>query len=173
MKCIKLQERNMALAKELAPLKLLFDLNIDEDEIVKLASLDTEAHSKESVDILKRLLVVRNKTYKDLIAKYSLWQEKRHVNCLRTRHTASKAKIVAKPVAKPKVAAVKSKAKPKTPTKAVKVARTSKRSTQGNKAPVAKVVAAKKTPVKKASVKSLKPKAAIANKVSTGRKAKK
>nr|GEW50784.1 RING/U-box superfamily protein [Tanacetum cinerariifolium] len=71
MKCIKLQERNMALAKELAALKLVSDLNLDEDEIVKLASLGTEAHSKESVDILKRSLVVRNKTYKDLIAKYS------------------------------------------------------------------------------------------------------
>ncbi|GKC74138.1 hypothetical protein Tco_1120021, partial [Tanacetum coccineum] len=71
MKCIKLQERNMALAKELAALKLVSDLNLDEDEIVKLASLGTEAHSKESVDVLKKSLVVRNKTYKDLIAKYS------------------------------------------------------------------------------------------------------
>ncbi|GJV28155.1 histone H1-like protein [Tanacetum coccineum] len=61
-----------------------------------------------------------------------------------------------------KAAAVKSKAKPKTPTKPAKVAK---------KAPVAK--AAKKTPVKKAFVKSLKPKAGIAKKVSAGRKAKK
>nr|GFC97108.1 histone H1/H5 [Tanacetum cinerariifolium] len=43
-----------------------------------------------------------------------------------------------------------------------KVARTSKRSTPGKKEPMAKAVAAKKTPMKKASVKSLKPKAAIA-----------
>nr|GEX83823.1 histone H1-like [Tanacetum cinerariifolium] len=63
-----------------------------------------------------------------------------------------------------KAAAVKSKAKPKTPTKPAKVAK---------KAPVAKAIAAKKTPVKKASVKSLKPKAATAKKVSAGRKAKK
>nr|GEU68999.1 histone H1-like [Tanacetum cinerariifolium]GEY57655.1 histone H1-like [Tanacetum cinerariifolium] len=83
---------------------------------------------------------------------------------------APKAKAVAKPKAvakaKPaaKAAAVKSKAKPKTPTKPAKVAK---------KAPVAKAIAVKKTPVKKASVKSLKPKAVIAEKVSAGRNAKK
>ncbi|KAI3494921.1 hypothetical protein L1887_36960 [Cichorium endivia] len=66
---IKLQERNMALAKELAALKLMSDLNLNEEEIVKLASLGTHAHSKDSIDVLKKSLVVRNKMYKDLIAK--------------------------------------------------------------------------------------------------------
>ncbi|KAL4562670.1 hypothetical protein LXL04_026699 [Taraxacum kok-saghyz] len=66
---IKLQERNMALAKELASLKLMSDLNLNEEEIVKLASLGTHAHSKDNIDVLKKSLVVRNKMYKDLIAK--------------------------------------------------------------------------------------------------------
>ncbi|CAH1447883.1 unnamed protein product [Lactuca virosa] len=66
---IKLQERNMALAKELAALKLMSDLNLNEEEIVKLASLGTHANSKENIDVLKKSLVVRNKMYKDLIAK--------------------------------------------------------------------------------------------------------
>ncbi|XP_023746502.1 uncharacterized protein LOC111894641 isoform X2 [Lactuca sativa] len=66
---IKLQERNMALAKELAALKLMSDLNLNEEEIVKLASLGTHANSKENIDVLKKSLIVRNKMYKDLIAK--------------------------------------------------------------------------------------------------------
>ncbi|THG05723.1 hypothetical protein TEA_021131 [Camellia sinensis var. sinensis] len=39
LECVRLQERNMALAKELAALKLSSDLNLEEEEVMKLASL--------------------------------------------------------------------------------------------------------------------------------------
>ncbi|KAK9076389.1 hypothetical protein SSX86_004723 [Deinandra increscens subsp. villosa] len=65
---IKLQERNMALAKELAEQKLASDLDLDGEEIVKLASLGTV--TGESVGILKKSLVARNMLYKELLSKY-------------------------------------------------------------------------------------------------------
>ncbi|KAL7233149.1 hypothetical protein ACSBR1_016896 [Camellia fascicularis] len=67
--CVRLQERNMALAKELAALKLSSDLNLDEEEVMKLASLGNKANKKETIDILKNTLVIRNKSCKELTAK--------------------------------------------------------------------------------------------------------
>ncbi|KAL2468745.1 RING/U-box superfamily protein [Forsythia ovata] len=49
LECTTLQERNMALAKELAALKLASDLNLEEDEVLKFASLGHDAGSKETV----------------------------------------------------------------------------------------------------------------------------
>ncbi|XAR54016.1 hypothetical protein NMG60_11028995 [Bertholletia excelsa] len=72
MECMKLQERNMALAKELAALKLATDLNLEEDEIHKLAALGNEANHKDMIDILKKTLMIRNKSYKELMAKCNL-----------------------------------------------------------------------------------------------------
>ncbi|GKA06231.1 hypothetical protein Tco_0685455 [Tanacetum coccineum] len=54
MKCIKLQERNMALAKELAALKLVSDLNLDEDEIVKLAFYEGNVLRAHTLKALKK-----------------------------------------------------------------------------------------------------------------------
>ncbi|CAK8560776.1 unnamed protein product [Lathyrus sativus] len=68
----RLQERNMALAKELAALKLVSDLDLGEDEVLKLATLGNGANSKETVDTLKRSLVLRNRSYKELMAKCNL-----------------------------------------------------------------------------------------------------
>ncbi|KAL3622161.1 hypothetical protein CASFOL_033572 [Castilleja foliolosa] len=65
----RLQERNMALAKELAALKLVSDLNLEEDEVLKLASLGNDVVSKETVAVLKKSLVLRNKSYKELMGK--------------------------------------------------------------------------------------------------------
>ncbi|KAJ4955973.1 hypothetical protein NE237_012756 [Protea cynaroides] len=65
--CSRLQERNMALAKELAALKLVSDLNLGEDDVFKLASFGHAANSKETIDILKKSLVLRNKSYKELL----------------------------------------------------------------------------------------------------------
>ncbi|KAK9143859.1 hypothetical protein Syun_013259 [Stephania yunnanensis] len=70
--CFKLQERNMALAKELAALKLVSDLNLDGEEVVKLASFGHETNSKDTVDILKKSLVLRNKSYKELMSQCNL-----------------------------------------------------------------------------------------------------
>ncbi|KAL9270565.1 hypothetical protein AKJ16_DCAP19377, partial [Drosera capensis] len=60
VECSKLQESNLALAKELAALKLLSDCNLGEDDILKLASLGNEASSQDVVDVLKKSLVIRN-----------------------------------------------------------------------------------------------------------------
>ncbi|XP_024627731.1 E3 ubiquitin-protein ligase trul-1 isoform X1 [Medicago truncatula] len=68
----KLQERNMALAKELAALKLVSDLDIGEDEVLKLATLGNGTNSKETVDTLTRSLVLRNRSYKELMTKCNL-----------------------------------------------------------------------------------------------------
>ncbi|KAM7508620.1 hypothetical protein LguiA_019073 [Lonicera macranthoides] len=67
--CARLQERNMALAKELAALKLVSDINLEEDEILKLASLGKDGNNKETIDVLRKSLVIRNKSYKELMAK--------------------------------------------------------------------------------------------------------
>lgn len=69
LECRRLQERNMALAKELAALKLVCDVNLGEEEVLKLASLGNEANSKETIDVLKKSLVIRNKSYKELMTK--------------------------------------------------------------------------------------------------------
>ncbi|XP_049386682.1 uncharacterized protein LOC125850892 [Solanum stenotomum] len=61
LECRRLQERSMALAKELAALKLVCDVNLGEEEVLKLASLGNEANSKETIDVLKKSLVIRNK----------------------------------------------------------------------------------------------------------------
>ncbi|KAK4339326.1 hypothetical protein RND71_040788 [Anisodus tanguticus] len=69
LECRRLQERNMALAKELAALKLVCDVNLGESEVLKLASLGNEANSKETIEVLKKSLVIRNKSYKELMIK--------------------------------------------------------------------------------------------------------
>ncbi|GMP43638.1 hypothetical protein CsSME_00012920 [Camellia sinensis var. sinensis] len=69
LECVRLQERNMALAKELAALKLSSDLNLEEEEVMKLASLGNKANKKETIDILKKTLVSCDKSCKELTAK--------------------------------------------------------------------------------------------------------
>ncbi|CAL1398854.1 unnamed protein product [Linum trigynum] len=66
---LKLQDKSMALAKELAALKLTSDLNLEEDEVLKLASFGNEANAKDTIDILRKSLVSRNKSYQELLAK--------------------------------------------------------------------------------------------------------
>ncbi|CAL0315028.1 unnamed protein product [Lupinus luteus] len=68
----RLEERNMALAKELAALKLVSDLDLDEEDILKLATLGNGANSKDTIDTLKKSLVLRNKSYKELMAKCNI-----------------------------------------------------------------------------------------------------
>ncbi|KAE9605375.1 hypothetical protein Lal_00025419 [Lupinus albus] len=68
----RLEERNMALAKELAALKLASDLDLDEEDVVRLATLGNGANSKDTIDTLKKSLVLRNKSYKELMVKCNL-----------------------------------------------------------------------------------------------------
>ncbi|TKY63976.1 girdin protein [Spatholobus suberectus] len=72
LECFRLKDRNMALAKELAALKLVSDLDIDEEEVLKLATLGNGANSKDTIDTLKRSLVMRNRSYKELMAKCNI-----------------------------------------------------------------------------------------------------
>ncbi|XP_021850473.1 uncharacterized protein [Spinacia oleracea] len=69
LECSKLQERNLALIKEIAALKLVSDCNLDEEEIVKLATVGRENNAQDAIDVLKKSLVIRNKSYKELMAK--------------------------------------------------------------------------------------------------------
>ncbi|KAL0397942.1 UNVERIFIED_CONTAM: hypothetical protein Scaly_0242600 [Sesamum calycinum] len=72
LECMRVQERNMALAKELAAFKLASDLDLEDDEVMKLASLGNDAGSRETVDVLRKSLVIRNKSYKELMAKCNI-----------------------------------------------------------------------------------------------------
>ncbi|XP_062196064.1 uncharacterized protein LOC133899133 [Phragmites australis] len=67
--CGRLQERSLALAKELAALKLSTDMNLQEEEILKLASLGNHGNLENAVDVLKRSLAMRNKSYKELMVQ--------------------------------------------------------------------------------------------------------
>jgi TRAF-interacting protein len=67
--CVKLQERTVALAKELASLKLVSDLSLEEDDVLKLALLGNNAKTKDTIDTLVKSLVIRNRSYKELLAK--------------------------------------------------------------------------------------------------------
>ncbi|XP_077248233.1 RING/U-box superfamily protein [Tasmannia lanceolata] len=70
--CSKLQERSMALAKELATLKLVSDVNLEEEEVSKLASIGGGANGRDKTDILKKSLILRNNQYKELMARCNL-----------------------------------------------------------------------------------------------------
>ncbi|KAL2336038.1 hypothetical protein Fmac_010484 [Flemingia macrophylla] len=91
LESFRLKDRNMALAKELAALKLVSDLDIDEEEVLKLATLGNGANSKDTIDTLKRSLVMRNRSYKELMAKCNILGsgEARY----RKKHEKAKEKI--------------------------------------------------------------------------------
>ncbi|KAL6982063.1 hypothetical protein U1Q18_023679 [Sarracenia purpurea var. burkii] len=69
LECMRLQERNMALAKELAAFKLASDSNLEEEEVLKFASLGNEANNKDTIVTLIKTLEFRNKSYNNLMAK--------------------------------------------------------------------------------------------------------
>ncbi|KAI3933590.1 hypothetical protein MKX01_032695 [Papaver californicum] len=51
--CARLQQRSLGLAKELAALKLVSDYNLEEEEVLKLASFSTGDSNKDTIDVLK------------------------------------------------------------------------------------------------------------------------
>ncbi|KAL4015061.1 hypothetical protein IC575_027287 [Cucumis melo] len=71
VECKRLHERSMALAKELAAFKLISEVDLDEEEVLKLSSLGSGADNKDTIDILRKSLVLRN-SYKELMAKCNL-----------------------------------------------------------------------------------------------------
>ncbi|KAI0523626.1 hypothetical protein KFK09_006022 [Dendrobium nobile] len=68
----KLQERGLALAKELATLKLATDLNLEEEDMVRLASIGHGSNIENALDVLKKSLALRNKSYKDLMIQCNI-----------------------------------------------------------------------------------------------------
>ncbi|XP_073012118.1 uncharacterized protein [Typha latifolia] len=92
LECTKLQEKSLALAKELAALKLATDMNLGEEEIMKLASLGHGSNLENAVEVLKRSLALRNKSYKELMAQCNLIGRSE----TRTQQKLSKAKELIK-----------------------------------------------------------------------------
>ncbi|XP_031476953.1 uncharacterized protein LOC116248352 isoform X1 [Nymphaea colorata] len=68
----KLQKSILALEKELAANKLVSNLIIDEEEISRLAYANHEGYSKCFVDSLRKSLILRNRSYKELMAQCDL-----------------------------------------------------------------------------------------------------
>ncbi|KAL9359997.1 hypothetical protein Peur_048120 [Populus x canadensis] len=54
LESIRLHDRNVALTKELVALKLVSDVNLEEDEVLKPASFGIEANNKDTVDIIRK-----------------------------------------------------------------------------------------------------------------------
>eukprot|EP00249_Psilotum_nudum_P026992 c34197_g1_i1 orf=214-2067(-) len=65
----KLLEKNTTLSKDIATYKLVQDLDLNEDDAVRLVSIGRGTNKDEIINTLSRSLVVRNRTYKDLMAK--------------------------------------------------------------------------------------------------------
>ncbi|KAL8495139.1 hypothetical protein ACS0TY_019346 [Phlomoides rotata] len=72
LECTRVKEKNIALAKELAAHKLASDVDLEEDEVLKLASFGNDFGSRDTIDTLKKSLVIRNKAYKELMAKCNI-----------------------------------------------------------------------------------------------------
>ncbi|CAN6480788.1 unnamed protein product [Victoria cruziana] len=68
----KVQERSLSLAKELAAHKLMLNLDIDEQEIARLTSIGHGTNSEDVIITLRRSLILRNKSYKELLAQSNL-----------------------------------------------------------------------------------------------------
>ncbi|WOK95360.1 hypothetical protein Cni_G04067 [Canna indica] len=85
--CMKLEERSLGLAKELAVLKLATDLNLGEEEIMKFASIGHGHNSENAVAVLRRSLVLRNKNYKELMVQCNVLGRAE----TRSRHNLEKA----------------------------------------------------------------------------------
>ncbi|PKA46078.1 E3 ubiquitin-protein ligase RHA1B [Apostasia shenzhenica] len=72
IECSKLEERCLGLAKELAALKLATDINLEEEDVMKLASIGHGNNTENAVDVLKKSLTLRNKSYKDLMIQCNI-----------------------------------------------------------------------------------------------------
>nr|XP_011468977.1 PREDICTED: myosin-11-like isoform X3 [Fragaria vesca subsp. vesca] len=83
--CLRLQEKNMKLAKELAAFKLVSDFDLKEEDVLNYAALGNGVNNKESIDSLKRVYQVHAKKmtarYNELMKKHrDLAQEKARSN---------------------------------------------------------------------------------------------
>lgn len=64
-----LLEKNISMAKELAAHKLIGDTDLAEEDVLRLASVGRSSNKDDIIDTLTKSLILRNKTYKDLMAR--------------------------------------------------------------------------------------------------------
>ncbi|XP_062011136.1 uncharacterized protein LOC133727556 [Rosa rugosa] len=72
VECLRQQERNRALTKELAAFKLASDLDLDEKEIMNLAAHGNGGNNENTIDVLRKSLIMSNRNRKELIAQCNL-----------------------------------------------------------------------------------------------------
>ncbi|XP_004289525.1 PREDICTED: uncharacterized protein LOC101309683 [Fragaria vesca subsp. vesca] len=80
LECLRQQERNRGLTKELAAFKLASDLDLDEKEVPNLAALGNGGSNEDTIAILRKSLVLSNRNHKELMAQCNLLEraEARH-----------------------------------------------------------------------------------------------
>ncbi|KAK9910308.1 hypothetical protein M0R45_034276 [Rubus argutus] len=75
LECLRLQEKNMKLAKELAAFKLISDFDLKEEDVLNYAALGNGVNNKDSIDSLKKSLLSRERVYqvhaKKMTARYN------------------------------------------------------------------------------------------------------
>uniref|UniRef100_A0A803KZF1 RING-type domain-containing protein n=1 Tax=Chenopodium quinoa TaxID=63459 RepID=A0A803KZF1_CHEQI len=76
LECSRLQEKNLALVKEIAALKLVSNCNLEEEDIVKLATIGHESNAQGAIDVLKKSLVICKKEKAHSLRKLEKAKEK-------------------------------------------------------------------------------------------------
>ncbi|CAK9209777.1 unnamed protein product [Sphagnum troendelagicum] len=69
VQCNRLQQENLAMARDLAAHKLVTDTDLGEEDVVRLASAGGGSNKSSIIDALTKSLILRNKSYKELMAR--------------------------------------------------------------------------------------------------------
>ncbi|CAM6012362.1 unnamed protein product [Sphagnum balticum] len=69
VECNRLQQENLAMARDLAAHKLVTDTDLGEEDVVRLASSGGGSNKNAIIDTLTKSLILRNKSYKELMAR--------------------------------------------------------------------------------------------------------
>ncbi|CAK9867939.1 unnamed protein product [Sphagnum jensenii] len=69
VECNRLQQENLAMARDLVAHKLVTDTDLGEEDVVRLASAGGGSNKSSIIDTLTKSLILRNKSYKELMAR--------------------------------------------------------------------------------------------------------
>ncbi|XP_068316637.1 uncharacterized protein [Pyrus communis] len=69
LESLRLRERNKALDKELAVVKLVSDLDLDKEDVSKLATFGDGANNKDTIDVLSISFAMSNRSCKEWMNK--------------------------------------------------------------------------------------------------------
>ncbi|KAH8936739.1 hypothetical protein BDL97_17G100100 [Sphagnum fallax] len=69
VECNRLQQENLAMARDLAAHKLVTDTDLGEEDVLRLASAGGGSNKSAIIDTLTKSLILRNKSYKELMAR--------------------------------------------------------------------------------------------------------